>query len=296
MQSPARCFSRGFSLGITLAALPALPCYNDRMDNIFGLGSTEPDRTGQLTGHDRPGLAEPHFALDLYEVAALFDAAGIARNRRSLSRYCMAGKLDCQKVETLNGEEWRIDEQSVHRLIAQILEQQRLTHLDRPGQGETSPLAEAVASLPPTSPRPAPTAPDLSHTDQHTEYSDVAGIEPRQASTQPDRPGQAAADERLLKQLERENDLLRDQLVKKDAQIDKKDKQIDDLIERGREDKLLIQNFQRKLGMLEAPKGEHRAVEPHDVFDRPRRPDFFVDRSLSTPRDVDADTSADTML
>ena len=84
------------------------------------------------------------------------------------------------------------------------------------------------------------------------------GEETKQENTS----GQQAVkmDERLIIQMERENDLLRDQLERKDNQIENKDKQIDDLIERGREDKMLIQNFQRKLGMLSAPE-EDRPVQ-----------------------------------
>ena len=88
--------------------------------------------------------------------------------------------------------------------------------------------------------------------------------------TPPD-PGQAGqdpaanpalADERLLKQAERENDLLRTQMDVKDKQIERMNSQIDDLIERGREDKHLLQNFQRKLGMLAAPEQGRVHSEP----------------------------------
>ena len=239
--------------------------------------------TSPLSGQDRTHKTEPHFTHDLYQVAALFDEAGIARNRRSLSRYCTKGKLDCDKVETLNGEEWRVDEQSVHRLIAQTKEQQRLTHQDTPTHDPTGHLPEMHVNPRPTGAGHAQTIPDstgnvpqamaqqpvhgmsgqdetaddLSTPDQTTEniLVEEAGEEGQQG---------LKMNERLIIQMERENDLLRDQLERKDNQIENKDKQIDDLIERGREDKMLIQNFQRKLGMLSAPE-EDRPVQTNPV-------------------------------
>ncbi len=261
------------------------------MNDISSQGWSGQDMTSSLSGQDRPHKTEPHFALDLYQVASLFDGAGIARNRRSLSRYCTKGKLDCEKVETLNGEEWRVDEQSVHRLIAQTKEQQRLTHQDvsarptaalfedRPTHDQTGHQSEMSVNAGASLSGHAQTMPDstgnvpqamgqqpvhdmtgqgettdgLSTPDQRTEDTPVndAGEEGQQV---------AKMDAPLIIQMERENDLLRDQLEKKDNQIENKDKQIDDLIERGREDKMLIQNFQRKLGMLSAPE-EDRPVQ-----------------------------------
>ena len=88
------------------------------------------------------------------------------------------------------------------------------------------------------------------------------------SATDPGQPGQGDAtrppvtDERLLKQVEGENELLRTEMNVKDKQIERMNGQIDDLIERGREDKHLLQNFQRKLGMLAAPKEGRVYSEP----------------------------------
>ena len=192
---------------------------------------------GQDTGF------EPVYTLDLNEVSARFDDAQLPRSRRTLLRYCQHEKLDCTKVETMHGEQYFVSEPSVQRLIAEILERERFT---RPPQGDMA--LEAGQGAPgPTVVEPSQNQPENPQSAMDRQSGTDQG-EPRQVGEL------AEVDERLLNQLERENGLLRDQLEKKDAQIDKKDKQIDDLIERGREDKHLIQNFQRKLGMLEAPE------------------------------------------
>ena len=185
------------------------------------------------------------------------------------------------KVETLNGEEWRVDERSVHRLIAQIEEQQRLTHQDAPRHDQLGHQSEMPKNASPTSAGHDQSMPVMSGNDFSSEPQTSNNDQPGQDGT-----GEAKtsmADERLLMQLERENDLLRDQLEKKDNQIDKKDNQIDDLIERGREDKLLIQNFQRKLGMLEAPE-----------VDRPPHPDQTPLPWQSQEQRPSVDNSPDT--
>ena len=189
-------------------------------------------------------------------------------------------------METLNGEEWRVGALSVHRLIAQTKEQQRLTHEDTPTPDPTGHLSEMPANPRPTGAGHAQTIPDstgsvpqaiaqqpvhdmtgqggtvddLSNTDQPSQ--DPLVSQAGKKCQQENASGQQGAkiNERLIIQMERENDLLRDQLERKDNQIENKDKQIDDLIERGREDKMLIQNFQRKLGMLSAPE-EDRPVQ-----------------------------------
>jgi hypothetical protein len=188
----------------------------------------------------------PVYSLDMNQVSLLFDQAMLPRSRRTLLRYCQYDKLDCTKVETVHGEQYFVSEASVDRLVAEILERERFT---RPPQADIRPGA----------PGHAPTGlvgygaekPYLGTNSQTT--TDPGGASHDDAITP------TPADERLLKQIEGENDLLRGQIDVKDTQIERMNGQIDDLIERGREDKLLIQNFQRKLGMLAAPvEGEGR--------------------------------------
>jgi hypothetical protein len=55
------------------------------------------------------------------------------------------------------------------------------------------------------------------------------------------------ADPKYVALLERENDFLRDQIARKDHQIEQRDTQIQSMIERDRETNVLIQGLQRLL-------------------------------------------------
>ena len=219
-------------------------------------GQTPPDPGA--AGHTETGL-EPVYSLDMNQVSAHFDNADLPRSRRTLLRYCQYEKLDCTKVETMHGEQYFVSEASVNRLIAEILERERFT---RPTQPGTHPGAPGQAGA------------GLAGNRQENTHLGSDG----QTTTDPGQAGQdmgerpAMADERLLKQVEKENDLLRAQIDVKDNQIGHMNNQIDDLIERGREDKILIQNFQRKLGMLAAPGEREAGHEPFQSSNQNRLP------------------------
>lgn len=202
--------------------------YTDAMDDTSSHIPPDPGQAGQAE------TAQPVYSLDINQVSALFDAADLPRSRRTLLRFCQHDKLDCTKPETVYGEQYFVSEHSVERLIAEILERERFT---RPPQIDTHPGAPGQA--------PA----GLAGNDHKNTPPGTDG----QAPPDPGQTGQDPANERLLKQAERENDLLRTQIDVKDQQIERMNSQIDDFIERGREDKILTQNFQRKLGMLPAP-------------------------------------------
>jgi len=207
---------------------------------------TAPDR-GQ-DGQAGPEIGTevtPVYSLNMNQVSFLFDQAQLPRSRRTLLRYCQHDKLDCTKVETLHGEQYFVSEASVERLVAEILERERFTRLP---QVDNYPGAPGQA--------PA----GLVSSERENPHPGSDG----QGATNPGQTGQENAtlppltDERLLKQVEGENELLRTQMEVKDTQIERMNGQIDDLIERGREDKHLLQNFQRKLGMLAAPEEKTR--------------------------------------
>lgn len=247
---------------------------------MVGQRPPDPGQAGQ-GGTGTPSATdtgfEPVYSLDLNEVSVRFDEAQLPRSRRTLLRYCQYMKLDCTKVETMHGEQYFVSEPSVQRLIAEILERERFT---RPPQGDM-PLVARQGAPGQTTVEPPQNEPENPKLDSDGQTRNDHG-EPRQVGEL------AEVDERLLNQLERENGLLRDQLEKKDAQIDKKDKQIDDLIERGREDKHLIQNFQRKLGMLEAPEEGRGGPIHHTDQNRPPL--------QTTEPDSHSDISANEML
>jgi len=218
------------------------------MDDIDSHTAPDPGQDGQAGTEIETEIA-PVYSLNMNQVSFLFDQAQLPRSRRTLLRYCQHDKLDCTKVETLHGEQYFVSETSVERLVAEILERERFTRLP---QVDNYPGAPGQA--------PA----GLVSSDSENSHPGTGG----QGATDPGQPGQETAtrpdptDERLLKQIEGENDLLRTQTEVKDKQIERMNSQIDDLIERGREDKHLLQNFQRKLGMLAAPKEGRVYSEP----------------------------------
>lgn len=218
------------------------------MDDINSHTAPDPGQGGQIGTEIETEIA-PVYSLNMNQVSFLFDQAQLPRSRRTLLRYCQHDKLDCTKVETLHGEQYFVSEASVARLVAEILERERFTS---PPQADNHPGTPGQAQA------------GLVTSEGENSHPGTGG----HGTTDPGQPGQDDAirppvtDERLIKQIEGENELLRTQMEVKDKQIERMNSQIDDLIERGREDKHLLQNFQRKLGMLAAPKEGRVYSEP----------------------------------
>ena len=236
------------------------------MDDMDSNTAPGPGQDGQA-GTEIETEVAPVYSLNMNQVSFLFDQAQLPRSRRTLLRYCQHDKLDCTKVETLHGEQYFVSEASVARLVAEILERERFTRLPMPDNHPGTPGHDkaGLAMFEGENPHLA--------TDGH-------------GATNPGQPGHDGAtdlkptDERLLKQVEGENDLLRTQMEVKDKQIERMNSQIDDLIERGREDKHLLQNFQRKLGMLAAPEQGSVRNEP---FGGAEHNDLPVDSGNTLP-------------
>jgi len=218
------------------------------MDDIDSHTAPDPGHDGRA-GTEIGTEVAPVYSLNMNQVSFLFDQAQLPRSRRTLLRYCQHDKLDCTKVETLHGEQYFVSETSVERLVAEILERERFTRLPQVDNypGTPGQALAGLATFDSENPHPG---------------SDGQGVaDPGQPGPE-SAPRPAPSDERLLKQIEGENDLLRTQMEVKDTQIERMNSQIDDLIERGREDKHLLQNFQRKLGMLAAPEQGRVYNEP----------------------------------
>jgi hypothetical protein len=131
----------------------------------------------------------------------------------AIQRYCAKGHLDCRRIETSFGEKYLISPASVAKHIAYIEEVRPLaTSRDMPRQGAT---AETLKS---------------GQDDHHPG-----------GSTGHDQSRPVAAE--YVSRLESENDFLR-------TQINVKDEQIKDLMERARETNHLIAGLQRMLTPL----------------------------------------------
>jgi hypothetical protein len=136
--------------------------------------------------------------LTIEQVADRYANAGHARTVRTLQRYCKSGHLDCFKVPTLLGDEYRVTPESVERHLEQIREISAAT----------------LVATDRGSPRPVATA----------DAASILQVEaPMATATQSDTPRPVATDDdtsRYVAHLENENEFLRGQISVKDTQIE----------------------------------------------------------------------------
>ncbi len=164
---------------------------------------------------------EREYTLTVEEAAARYEAAGHARTMRAIQKYCARGDLDCIKEETEYGQRYRITPMSVARHIEQIEQVSQTPGRDQPRSDAN------VRAL---------------ETEIVTEQNDDPPVR--------EQPRPAAPDDRYVGLLESENVFLRDQIDRKDHQIEQRDTQIEAMIERDRETNILIEQLQRRIPML----------------------------------------------
>lgn len=211
-----------------------------------------PDDTPRpvATGPDQPRqvMTDPtQYALTIEDALVRYEHAGHPRTVRSIQRYCAKGHLDCLRQETTFGDKFMITPESVARHIAQIEELASATGRDMSRQPATG---EVLAA-----PTEAATAERATADD--TPRPDATGRDrtlPVAAPVAPEPP----ADDRYVKQLERENEFLRDQIQRKDTQIG-------ELSERARETNFLIKGLQNLVLQLQPARPEPRVDA--DVLD-----------------------------
>ena len=204
---------------------------------------TEPPATApDKARHSAPKPAMSH-TLTLDAVAARFEQAGVIRARRSFQRYCENGLLDCVKVDSPSGPQYYVDEHSVPRAI------------------ETTKALAALhtrSDIPPDKARHSALQPAMS---DQTKQETLTPPNPTPTTTQ---PATALTDARYLARLEHDLD-------RAELEIDTKNKQIDDLLERDKETNFLVRGQQqimqrllespaiaRLLGALPHPTGDKR--------------------------------------
>lgn len=172
-------------------------------------------------GRDLPrqDAANPDFdyTLTIDEVADRYAHAGHPRTTRTLQRYCVSGHLDARKVATTLGDKYYVAPYSVARHIAQINEQsafvQRTTSRDLTRHDATV-VAQQTQHDDTRHEQPAPIdQPRLVATVDQQEEKKREEPSPRV-----DRSDEFVT--RYVARLESENEFLRDQLVKKDSQIE----------------------------------------------------------------------------
>ena len=153
-------------------------------------GATDPDQP-------RPATTTPdsEYSLSIEEVGDLYAQAGLARDLRTIQRYCRKGRLEARLIEFPYGEKYFITPTSVSRHIA-FLKELRQAAADR---GEPRLVVASDAEEIPQS------------------------TEDRPAATSTDKPRPTAANDdgmsRYVARLEDENVFLREQVAVKDEQI-----------------------------------------------------------------------------
>jgi hypothetical protein len=173
--------------------------------------------------------SDSHYSLSIEDALQRYEHAGLPRTPRSVQRYCAKGDLDCHRIETPFGMKFLITPESVDRHIAYIKEVRPVAT----GRDLSRLVATGVAGK--------------NNGEEPRHGAATSTDEQRQAATEIPVSQPVAASSRIIELLERENDLLRGQLVVKD-------KQIADMQERAHETNALINGLQRLLApLLSAP-------------------------------------------
>lgn len=177
---------------------------------------TAPD----MSGHDRlrPDVSGH---LSVRDAQVFLFSHGLPRNERSIRRYCNNGTLTCMKIDTATGREW-----VVQRDALEIYLHEQLQFIQQEGGSRTA--------------------------------ADTSGHD----RTEPDMSGQLPAPvnaidtetkDALVEALRDALSEAREQMRKKDEQIEKQNAHITSMLERDRETNVLIQNLQRMVLHLQAP-------------------------------------------
>ena len=151
------------------------------------------------------------FTLTADDALKMYEQAGHPRTLRSIQKFCKRGDIECRFEQTLYGRGYPISPLSVERHVRELDEIAIANSLD---ELRTDASVRTF---------------ELSHTNTGDDTAN---------SNEPSRPD--APDTKYVALLERENDFLRDQIWRKDHQIEQRDNQIQSMIERDRETNFLI--------------------------------------------------------
>ncbi|RXH12342.1 hypothetical protein EAS56_17695 [Bradyrhizobium guangzhouense] len=169
--------------------------------------------------------SDSEFTLTIEDALALYAEAAVPRTPRSIQRYCAKQHLLSRRVETEFGEKYLITKASVEKHIAYIKEVTPATSRDW-----TRPVATNVA---------AENKDDMLRQEPPT-TTDQSRLDATSSDNDP----------RYLTALEQQNAFLLKQVEIKDRQLEVKDQQITDLIERSRENNLLTAGLHKLLTPL----------------------------------------------
>jgi hypothetical protein len=241
--------------------LPAAPGHDSHIPPLPG--TSRHAATGlDTTRHD----ATRSFSLTIDEVAAQFEREGLPRSMRTLQRYCASGRLDCLKTDTIAGEQYFVDPHSVERAITELKQLSALTHRElaspdtsrHDATQRVTPQHSADETQPATvydTARHDTTRPDMTPPVAHDVPDEILRDTPRQSPPAPAMPRHDATENsfmtRYVDRIESENVFLREQ-------VDRKDQQIEALLERDKETNFLVRGLQQMLTPL-LGNGSHQS-------------------------------------
>jgi hypothetical protein len=166
---------------------------------------------------------EHAYTLTIDDAVRLYEASGHSRTKRAIQKYCLRGDLDSTKEDTEFGQRYRITRASIDRHIEQIKQVSQTYGREQP----------------------RPDAPVRMAEDQgETARNDAPSVR--------EQPRPAAGDERYIARLEDDVVFLREQIERKDKQIQARDEHLQAMIERDRETNILIHQM---LPQLSARRG-----------------------------------------
>ena len=183
---------------------------------------------------------EQAYSLTVEEAAALYEAAGHARTTRAIQKYCFRGDLTAIREQTTYGERYRITPASVARHVEQI---EQLSQAHRREQSRPDATVRTMEIV--------------------GESINGDGVSVRE------QPRPDATNDRYVSQLESENAFLRAQNDKKDQQLERRDRQIEAMIERDQETNFLIKRLSDGIPMLAPPDRRGEEARPMPYTDMP---------------------------
>src|SRR6266852_5612717 len=167
---------------------------------------------------------EQAYTLTVEEAGALYEAAGYGRTMRAIQKYCARGDLDAIREQTTYGERFRITPVSIARHLEQIEQVSQPHRREQPRPDASVRTTEIVGD---------------------SDKSDGASVR--------EQPRPDTANDRYVTQLESENVFLRAQNNKKDQQLERRDRQIEAMIQRDQETNFLIKRLSDGIPMLAQP-------------------------------------------
>jgi hypothetical protein len=197
---------------------------------------------------------ERAYTFSVEDALLRYEAAGHGRTPRALQKYCARGDLDCIKEDTEFGQRYLITSASVARHLAQIEE---IRQANGRGQSRTDAAVRSLEANLEHEKIDDASVRDHSRPDANVRAEEHSADVDKPAGDDGDeRSRTVASDARFTEQLERENAYLREQNDKKDQQLERRDRQIDAMIERDRETNILIKGLQELIPQL--GEGEQR--------------------------------------